>query len=148
MRDSKMVGARLERFQINAIRPGATSSFDSPRLAQDIRLAFRQAQCRPTNTVTRMACHERAQRVEWRRGELNSRPKTSIVSASTCLGGVLLSSRMTNTVILHAGSVVFISPGANVKTLWPVRCFRLARRGRPRYTEDAYLIRQPLRGAR
>src|SRR5689334_8805749 len=46
----------------------------------------------------------------WRRGELNPRPETTSVSASTCLGGVLLSSRMTNTVILHAGSDVNFSP--------------------------------------
>ena len=87
--------------------------------------------------MRKTACHERAQRVEWRRGELNPRPETSNVSASTCLGGVLLSSRMTNTVILHAGSDVLISPGANVKTLQPVRCFQLARRGRPHYAEVA-----------
>src|SRR5688572_18598087 len=86
--------------------------------------------------------------IEWRRGELNPRPETSNVSASTCLGGVLLSSPVTGTVTLHAGSVVFVSPGANVRTSRPVRCFQLARREHPHYAETTYLIRQPLRGER
>jgi hypothetical protein len=43
-----------------------------------------------------------AQRVEWRRGELNPRPEMTSMMASTCLAGVLISTARTN--IRHSSS--------------------------------------------
>jgi hypothetical protein len=52
----------------------STRSFDSLALAQDIRLAFPQVRERVRSpTPCRMACHERAKRVEWSRRDSNPR---------------------------------------------------------------------------
>jgi len=73
--------------------------------------------------VNRMACHERAQRVEWRRGELNPRPETTQMAASTCLVDVLISTATTNIDILRHGPAVFISFAANDRACEPARFY-------------------------
>src|SRR5438105_14718442 len=84
------------------------------KLAQGIRLAACSSSKAPRPSMDpptdKMACHERAQRVEWRRRESNPRPEITEMAASTCLVGFLISTAAAKADILRRGPVVFVSP--------------------------------------
>ena len=92
-----------------------------------------------------MACHERAQRVEWRRRELNPRPEITLAPASTCLVDDLISCPPPNVDILRRTPDVFISPLEQRPTQATSLLFSADLTQASDRAETTYLIRQPLR---
>ena len=92
-----------------------------------------------------LACHERAQRVEWRRRELNPRPEITLAPASTCLVDDLISCPPANVDILRRTPDVFISPLEQRPTQATSLLFSADLSQAIDRAETTYLIRQPLR---
>jgi hypothetical protein len=82
-----------------------------------------------------LARHERAERAEWRRRELNPRPKITLIAASTCVVGLLISIQPAGIDTLRRNPDVCFSSLHQRPNEATSPLFRLARRGRPRYAE-------------
>ena len=71
---------------------------------------------------------------------MNPRPEITLMAASTCVVGLLISMPVAKIDTLHRHPVVFISPGTNDRVAGLSRFFRLVLSGRRHHTEVTYIL--------
>src|SRR4051812_32627643 len=85
------------------------------------------------------------QPLEWRRRELNPRPKTTLIAASTCLSVLLISTPATKNSTLHRSPDVFFSPLSQRPSQEASLLFSADRSQTSRSCRGHLIIRRPLR---